>query len=71
MVAAVEAASTLATVSTHLKHLLLVRDLRDDVPVVVHVDNPAVGRAVEEATGAGSDASSSSVRAWGSPVTSR
>jgi len=33
---------------------LLVRDLRDDVPVVVHVDNPAVGRAVEEATGAGS-----------------
>jgi len=33
---------------------LLVRDLRDDVPVVVHVDNPAVGRAVEEATGTGS-----------------
>lgn len=33
---------------------LLVRDLREDVPVVVHVDNPAVGRAVEEATGAGS-----------------
>jgi Trk K+ transport system NAD-binding subunit len=33
---------------------LLVRDLRDDVPVVAHVDNPAVGRAVEEATGIGS-----------------
>jgi Trk K+ transport system NAD-binding subunit len=33
---------------------LLVRDLRDDVRVVAHVDNPAVGRAVEEATGDGS-----------------
>ena len=33
---------------------LLVRDLRDDVAVVVHVDNPAVGRAIEDATGAGS-----------------
>ncbi len=33
---------------------LLVRDLRADVPVVAHLDNPTVGRAVEEATGAGS-----------------
>jgi Trk K+ transport system NAD-binding subunit len=33
---------------------LLARDLRDDVDVVAHLDNPTVGRAVEEATGAGS-----------------
>jgi Trk K+ transport system NAD-binding subunit len=33
---------------------LLVRDLREDVAVVVHLDNPTVGRAVEAATGAGS-----------------
>ena len=33
---------------------LLVRDLREDVDVVAHLDNPTVGRAVEEATGAGS-----------------
>ncbi len=33
---------------------LLVRDLRDDIDVVAHLDNPTVGRAVEEATGAGS-----------------
>ncbi len=33
---------------------LLVRDLREDVAVVVHVDNPAVGRAIEDATGTGS-----------------
>ena len=33
---------------------LLVRDLRDDIAVVAHLDNPTVGRAVEEATGAGS-----------------
>jgi Trk K+ transport system NAD-binding subunit len=31
-----------------------VRDLREDVTVVAHLDNPTVGRAVEEATGAGS-----------------
>jgi Trk K+ transport system NAD-binding subunit len=33
---------------------LLVRDLREDIAVVVHLDNPTVGRAVEDATGAGS-----------------
>ena len=33
---------------------LLVRDLREDIAVVVHLDNPTVGRAVEAATGAGS-----------------
>ncbi len=33
---------------------LLVRDMREDVAVVVHLDNPTVGRAVEDATGAGS-----------------
>ncbi len=33
---------------------LLVRDMRDDISVVVHLDNPTVGRAVEDATGAGS-----------------
>ncbi|HEX3737979.1 MAG TPA: NAD-binding protein [Solirubrobacterales bacterium] len=33
---------------------LLARDLRDDIDVVAHLDNPTVGRAVEEATGAGS-----------------
>jgi Trk K+ transport system NAD-binding subunit len=33
---------------------LLVRDLRADIDVVAHLDNPTVGRAVEEATGAGS-----------------
>jgi len=33
---------------------LLVRDLREDIAVVAHLDNPTVGRAVEEATGAGS-----------------
>ncbi|MEV4420316.1 NAD-binding protein [Patulibacter sp. NPDC049589] len=33
---------------------LLVRDLRPDVRVVVHLDNPAVGRALEDATGRGS-----------------
>lgn len=33
---------------------LLVRDLREDVTVVAHLDNPTVGRAVEEATGDGS-----------------
>lgn len=41
---------------TDLKTLevaLLVRDLRADVRVVVHLDNPAVGRAVETVTGEG------------------
>ncbi|HEV7481618.1 MAG TPA: NAD-binding protein [Solirubrobacterales bacterium] len=33
---------------------LLVRDLREDIAVVAHLDNPTVGRAVEEATGDGS-----------------
>jgi Trk K+ transport system NAD-binding subunit/multidrug transporter EmrE-like cation transporter len=33
---------------------LLVRDLREDIAVVAHLDNPTVGHAVEEATGAGS-----------------
>jgi Trk K+ transport system NAD-binding subunit/multidrug transporter EmrE-like cation transporter len=33
---------------------LVARDLRADIDVVAHLDNPTVGRAVEEATGAGS-----------------
>lgn len=33
---------------------LLARDLRADIDVIAHLDNPTVGRAVEEATGAGS-----------------
>jgi Trk K+ transport system NAD-binding subunit/multidrug transporter EmrE-like cation transporter len=33
---------------------LMARDLRADIDVVAHLDNPTVGRAVEEATGAGS-----------------
>jgi Trk K+ transport system NAD-binding subunit len=33
---------------------LMVRDMREDISVVVHLDNPTVGRAVEDATGAGS-----------------
>ncbi len=37
-----------------LETALLVRDLRPDVRVVVHLDNPAVGGAVEGITGAGS-----------------
>ena len=37
-----------------LETALLVRDLRPEVRVVVHLDNPAVGRAVEGITGAGS-----------------
>jgi len=37
-----------------LETALLVRDLRPDVRVVVHLDNPAVGRAVEGITGVGS-----------------
>jgi Trk K+ transport system NAD-binding subunit/multidrug transporter EmrE-like cation transporter len=49
-----------AVVCTHANDLrnvetaLLVRDLRDDIAVVAHLDNPTVGRAVEEATGTGS-----------------
>jgi Trk K+ transport system NAD-binding subunit len=49
-----------AVVCTHASDLrnvetaLLVRDLREDVAVVVHLDNSTVGRAVEDATGAGS-----------------
>lgn len=35
-----------------LETVLLVRDLRPDVRVVAHLDNPAVARAVEEVTGA-------------------
>ncbi|HEX4343984.1 MAG TPA: potassium channel family protein [Solirubrobacteraceae bacterium] len=35
-----------------LETVLLVRDLRADVRVVAHLDNPAVARAVEEVTGA-------------------
>jgi Trk K+ transport system NAD-binding subunit len=34
-----------------LETVLLVRDLRPDVRVVAHLDNPAVARAVEEVTG--------------------
>jgi len=37
-----------------LETALLVRDLRADVRVVVHLDNPAVGRAIEHVTGEGS-----------------
>jgi Trk K+ transport system NAD-binding subunit len=33
---------------------LVARDLRADIDVVAHLDNPTVGRAVEEATGTGS-----------------
>jgi Trk K+ transport system NAD-binding subunit/multidrug transporter EmrE-like cation transporter len=37
-----------------LETALLVRDVREDVRVIVHLDNPAVGKAVEDVTGAGS-----------------
>jgi Trk K+ transport system NAD-binding subunit len=37
-----------------LETALHVRDRRPDVRIVVHLDNPAVGRAVESVTGAGS-----------------
>lgn len=37
-----------------LQTALLVRDLRDDVKVIVDLDNPAVGTAVEDVTGRGS-----------------
>ena len=36
-----------------LEVALLVRDLRPDVRIVVHLDNPAVGQAVEAVTGEG------------------
>ncbi|MGK2877951.1 MAG: NAD-binding protein [Solirubrobacterales bacterium] len=37
-----------------LQTALLVRDTREDVKVIVDIDNPAVGRAVEDVTGKGS-----------------
>lgn len=37
-----------------LETSLLVRDLREEVRVVVHLDNPAVGNAIEDVTGDGS-----------------
>jgi Trk K+ transport system NAD-binding subunit len=37
-----------------LETVLLVRELRPDIRVVAHIDNPAVAHAVEEVTGAGS-----------------
>src|SRR5665213_56038 len=49
------AAAVVCTESTDLRTLetvLLVRDLRPDVRVVAHLDNPAVANAVEEVTGA-------------------
>ena len=49
------AAAVVCIESSDLKTLetvLLVRDLRPDVRVVAHLDNPAVARAVEEVTGA-------------------
>ena len=49
------AAAVVCTESSDLRTLetvLLVRDLRPDVRVVAHLDNPAVAHAVEEVTGA-------------------
>ena len=49
------AAAVVCIESSDLKTLetvLLVRDLRSDVRIVAHLDNPAVARAVEEITGA-------------------
>src|SRR5450755_4756770 len=49
------AAAVVCIESSDLKTLetvLLVRDIRPDVRVVAHLDNPAVARAVEEVTGA-------------------
>ncbi|HEY5199079.1 MAG TPA: NAD-binding protein [Solirubrobacteraceae bacterium] len=49
------AAAVVVTETTDLRTLetvLLVRDLRPDVRVVAHLDNPAVANAVEEVTGA-------------------
>lgn len=49
------AAAVVCTEETDLRTLetvLLVRDLRPDVRVVAHLDNPAVAHAVEEVTGA-------------------
>jgi Trk K+ transport system NAD-binding subunit len=49
------AACVICDESTDLRTLetvLLVRDLRPDVRIVAHLDNPAVARAVEEVTGA-------------------
>jgi Trk K+ transport system NAD-binding subunit/multidrug transporter EmrE-like cation transporter len=53
-------AAALAVVCTsnsdlrNVETALMARDLRADIEVVAHLDNPTVGRAVEEATGAGS-----------------
>ncbi len=50
------AAAVICLESTDLRTLetvLLVRELRPDVRVVAHIDNPGVARAVEEVTGAG------------------
>jgi len=51
------ARAVVCTESSDLRNVeiaLLVRDMREDIRVVAHLDNPTVGRAVEEATGAGS-----------------
>jgi Trk K+ transport system NAD-binding subunit len=51
------AASVICSEASDLRTLetvLLVRQLRPDARVVAHIDNPAVARAVEEVTGAGS-----------------
>jgi Trk K+ transport system NAD-binding subunit len=51
------ARAIVCTLSSDLRNVetaLLVRDLREDIAVVAHLDNPTVGRAVEEATGEGS-----------------
>ncbi len=45
---------TLASDLRNVETALLARDLREDITVVAHLDNPTVGRAVEEATGSGS-----------------
>jgi Trk K+ transport system NAD-binding subunit len=50
------AAAVICVESTDLRTLetvLLVRELRPDVQVVAHIDNPGVAHAVEEVTGAG------------------
>jgi Trk K+ transport system NAD-binding subunit len=50
------AAAVICVESTDLRTLetvLLVRELRPDVRVVAHIDNPGVAHAVEEVTGAG------------------
>jgi Trk K+ transport system NAD-binding subunit len=52
-----EARALVCTFASDLRNVetaLLGRDLRADVTIVAHLDNPTVGRAVEEAAGAGS-----------------